>query len=476
MSAADPLPELPSNIEAEQQLLGAILINNDAYPLVSGFLEAEHFFEPLHRMIYEVAASIIEKGRSCNPVLIKSALPEHEKIGDMTLAQYLARMAAEAVTIINARDYGLAIYELWIRRLAIGVAQDITDLCQISHELDILDRIGEIEEKLADLRLKQVRVTPQADASTEWLDGLNSAYQRQEVEGVSIAFKEIQDVLSEPCFEPGNLYGLLSSSGEGKTSLTLQLIHHAISNGLPTLFLSFDQDRQQCIRQMAAQQIGLEVRRQKRGHVSEREFESAVDFAQWVRGQPLEIVKCANEKAGKLVAYARQFVKRNGTEKPPLVVIDHIKAITVEDPRSHDGEKAGAINRILKAGATQVGAAFVVLNQRNSSGMRRDNPRPTAADLFGGEQARQDYDAIFYLYRFKKWYEERRAIAGTERDKERLDKIFIGRDWNGVDDVAEIGAIKVRYGDPHIRQQLIFDAPLTRYKPKDPPPQENLGL
>ncbi len=96
----------PHNIEAEQALLGAILVNNDAYYRVSDFLRAEHFLEPLHKQIYEVATDMIRAAKRANPVTIKTFLPADEKVGDMTVAQYLARLAAEAITIINAEDYG----------------------------------------------------------------------------------------------------------------------------------------------------------------------------------------------------------------------------------------------------------------------------------------------------------------------------------------------------------------------------------
>ena len=102
----------PHNIEAEQSLLGAILVNNDAFYRVSDFLEAKHFFEPIHQTIYETAASLIRMGKIATPVTLKTFLPADTDIGGMTVGQYLARLAAEATTIINAQDYGRTIYDL----------------------------------------------------------------------------------------------------------------------------------------------------------------------------------------------------------------------------------------------------------------------------------------------------------------------------------------------------------------------------
>src|SRR6185312_6944184 len=95
----------PQNVEAEQALLGAILVNNEAFYRVSDFLLAEHFYEPIHRDIYEVIGKIVRMGKSATPVTVKTHLPDNF-VADMTMPQYLARLAAEATTIINAADYG----------------------------------------------------------------------------------------------------------------------------------------------------------------------------------------------------------------------------------------------------------------------------------------------------------------------------------------------------------------------------------
>src|SRR5215475_10597133 len=102
----------PHNIEAEQSLLGAIVVNNDAFYRVSDFLESKHFFEPLHQTIFDTAGSLIRAGKVATPVTLKTFLPADIDIGGMTVSQYLARLAAEATTIINAQDYGQTIYEL----------------------------------------------------------------------------------------------------------------------------------------------------------------------------------------------------------------------------------------------------------------------------------------------------------------------------------------------------------------------------
>ncbi|EHK52988.1 DnaB-like helicase N-terminal domain-containing protein, partial [Allomesorhizobium alhagi] len=144
--------EAPNNIEAEQALLGAILVNNDACYRVSDFLKSGHFYEPLHRKIYEVAAELIRMGKMANPVTIKTFLPADEKVGDMTVAHYLARLAADAVNVINAADYGRAIYDLATRRALITVGEDMVNIAYDAPvDMSPSDQIEDAERRLFEL-------------------------------------------------------------------------------------------------------------------------------------------------------------------------------------------------------------------------------------------------------------------------------------------------------------------------------------
>src|SRR5437588_9594060 len=125
---APPYRTAPHNIEAEQALLGAILINNEALYRVTDFLEPQHFFEPIHRQIYDIARTLIRTGKVASPITLKTFLPADLDIAGLTLAQYLARLAAEATTIINALDYGRTIYDLAIRRELIAVGENMVNV------------------------------------------------------------------------------------------------------------------------------------------------------------------------------------------------------------------------------------------------------------------------------------------------------------------------------------------------------------
>jgi len=117
----------PHNIEAEQALLGAILVNNDAFDRVSDFLQPEHFSEALHQRIYEIASQLIRAGKVATPVTLKTFLTEQDVGQGVTVSQYLARLAAEATTIINAEDYGRTVHDLSVRRDLIVIGEEIVN-------------------------------------------------------------------------------------------------------------------------------------------------------------------------------------------------------------------------------------------------------------------------------------------------------------------------------------------------------------
>src|SRR5687768_4473177 len=113
--------EPPHNVEAEQALLGAILVNNEAVDRVSSFLKPDHFFDPLHARIFETASKLILGGKRATPITLKTFFQADEPVGELTVPQYLGRLAANATTIINAEDYGRTVYDLAVRRQLIGI-------------------------------------------------------------------------------------------------------------------------------------------------------------------------------------------------------------------------------------------------------------------------------------------------------------------------------------------------------------------
>ncbi|MQB09547.1 helicase DnaB [Agrobacterium sp. ICMP 6402] len=464
--------------DAEQVFLACMFANN-ALIAESG-IEPEDFAEDYHQMLFREAQELASTGQPVNAISIKPHIPKvirserKDDNGfpiDIITAEYntgLMSFGFDVSTMGRLESSIHIIKGASLSRLLAHEADIAAEIAKEGHTLLTLDEeIEQLEKRLKERRQRLSALKASAAPGSSYLAKFEASARRDGVVGVPIALQEIQNVLSEPAFEAGNLYGLLSSSGEGKSSLTMQLIYHAVDCGHPVLFLSYDQSADQCIGQMIAQAHGISMKKQREPTrlMSEEERDTCVMFATDINRRPLEIIRCQREGVEKLVAYARRFVKRYMNGKTPFIVIDHIGKVKPRDPKLSPDRISGEVTVELKALAYETQSAVLILNQRNGLGAKRDNPRPIAADLYGGEGARADYDAVMTLYRPEKYKKEREKVAANPSDWKTINTVF-GSDVEGV---AELASIKVRFGDPTIQEIVHFEAEFTRYisaKPK----------
>src|SRR3954462_13504563 len=220
--AAPAYRNAPQNIEAEQAVLGAILVNNEAFYRVSDFLEPAHFFEPIHQKIYELGSSLIRAGKVASPVTLKTFLPPDLDIACMTPSQYLARLAAEATTVINAEDYGRTIYDLAIRRTLIIIGEDVVNVAYDA-PVDLAPR-DQIED--AERRLYEIAETGRYDggfqrfatALTPAVVMAARAYQRDgKLTGIATGLVDMDRMMGG--LQHSDLVILAGRPGMGKTAL-----------------------------------------------------------------------------------------------------------------------------------------------------------------------------------------------------------------------------------------------------------------
>src|SRR5438445_4098705 len=219
----------PHNIEAEQALLGAILVNNEAFYRVSDFLEPVHFFEPIHQKIFELAASLIRAGKVASPVTLKTFLPPDLDVAGLTASQYLARLAAEATTVINAEDYGRTIYDLAIRRTLIIIGEDVVNVAYDA-PVDLPPR-EQIED--AERRLYELAETGRYDgcfqriatALTTTVDVALKTYQIDcNLSGLATGITDLDRMLGG--LQKSDLVVLAGRPGMGKTALATNLAYN----------------------------------------------------------------------------------------------------------------------------------------------------------------------------------------------------------------------------------------------------------
>ena len=220
--AAPQYRNAPQNIEAEQALLGAIIVNNEAFYRVSDFLEPQHFFEPIHQQLYELAGNLIRAGKIATPVTLKTFLPTDMDIGGLNASQYLARLAAEATTVINAGDYGHTITDLAVRRNLIRIGEDMVNVA-FDAPVDFAPR-EQIED--AERKLYEIAETSRfgsgfqrfAQALTTAVDMAARAYQRDgKLSGLATGLKDLDAKMGG--LQSSDLIIVAGRPGMGKTAL-----------------------------------------------------------------------------------------------------------------------------------------------------------------------------------------------------------------------------------------------------------------
>jgi replicative DNA helicase len=457
-----PPVTFPDALDAEQALLGALIMNNSNSKALPRAFSSEQFDEELHKVIYQAVIDMADEGKRADPVTLRHNIPAElaaRPIGDMNVSQYLAALVGSAVSSVNIPDYAEAILTTYTRRGMGALGMDLLDLMMktgnraevVGAMLECIERLEVMVDTLADQQ--------ERNPGRAYIDSYIS---KTKVAGIQIAFDEIAKVLNQTHFEPGNLYGILAGSGEGKTCLIMQMIRFSLTKGHPVMMLSYDQSREQCARQMVAQTHGISLDKQAgKVPMTDEEAQKCLNFATWLAEQPFEVVECSDQGAKQLAIEMKNFAKRYANNPlPPLFVVDHIRRIKPVDARVDAGAISTAITGVMKASMRKTNGVCIMVNQRNSSGAIRDNPKPTALDLWGGEAARQDYDAILYLYRPEIYRDQKLKIA-VPKDYAKIQAVFGGKE---ITNMGEIGLIKNRFGDPRRTGKLEFEPEYTRYR------------
>src|SRR3954454_2005630 len=314
----------PSNIDAEQALLGAILVNNDAYYRVSDFLEAGHFFEDLHRRIYEIATTLIKAGKLATPITLKTYLGDQD-LGGVTVSQYLARLAAEATTVINAEDYGRTIYDLAIRRSLIGIGEDLVNVAYDAPvEASPRDQIEEAERRLYELAETgryDGGFQRFSDALTTAIDMAAKAFKRDgKLSGIATGLADLDRMMGG--LQPSDLIIVAGRPGMGKTALATNIAFNIAQayqgerqpdgamktvNGGIVGFFSLEMSAEQLATRIIAEQSGVPSYKIRRGDIREDEFYRITDAARDMQTMPLYIDQTGGISIAQLTARARRL-------------------------------------------------------------------------------------------------------------------------------------------------------------------------
>jgi replicative DNA helicase len=463
----------PQNVEAEQALLGAILVNNESFYRVSDFLEPQHFNEPVHRVIFEIAGQLIRANKVATPVTIKTFLPSDLAIGDINLAQYLARLAAEATTVINAEDYGRTVYDLAIRRALIGIGEDMVNLAyDAAVDQPPKIQIEETEKRLFDLAEKGqygsgFESFDQALATA--IDMASNAYTRDgHLSGMATGLADLDRLMGG--LQPSDLVILAGRPGMGKSALASNIAFNIARNwagevqpdgSMKTVnggivgFFSLEMSSEQLATRIIAEQSGVSSASIRRGRIDEREFERIVEAAREIQKVPLYLDQTGGLTIAQLAARARRLKRQRGLD---LVVVDYIQLLQGSSRRGAENrvQEVTEITNHLKALAKELNVPILALSQLSRQVENRDDKRPQLSDLRESGSIEQDADVVMFVFREEYYLKNKEPKPGTTEYLQWQDQM------GAVHGVAEVIIGKQRHG-PTGTVRLHFEDSLTRF-------------
>ncbi len=464
--------EAPSNIEAEQALLGAMLVNNDAYYVVHDFLKPDHFFEPLHREIFAKTSEMIRMGKIANPVTIKTFLAAGDKVGDLTVAQYLARLAAEATTIINASDYGRAIYDLAIRRSLIRIGEDVVNIA-FDAPLDMEPK-SQIED--AERRLFELAETGRydggfqsfTDAVTLAVEMATAAKDRDGgLSGVSSGIHGLDQRMGG--LQPSDLIILAGRPAMGKTSLATNIAFNIAAayepaeqadgsfkakNGGVVGFFSLEMSAEQLATRIISEQTEISSSKIRRGNINDQELVKLIACSETMQRLPLYIDQTGGISIAQLSARARRLKRQRGLD---VMIIDYVQLM--QGSTRSQGNRVQEITEIttgLKALAKELNVPIVALSQLSRQVESRDDKRPQLSDLRESGSIEQDADVVMFVYRDEYYLANREPKPGSD------DHLKWEQQLNEARGKADVIIAKQRHG-PTATVPLAFQAEYTRF-------------
>src|SRR5579883_1743335 len=463
----------PHNIELEQALLGAILVNNEAFYRVSDFLEPDHFFEPLHQKIFKDIGSLVRNGKSATPITLKNFLPPDLDVAGLTGSQYLARLAAEATTVINAGDYGRTIYDLSLRRALIGIGEVMVNLAY-----DAPVEVGpqaQIED--AERRLYELAETGRydggfqrfADAVTTAVKMAAQAYERDgKLSGLASGLRDLDRMMGG--LQPSDLIIVAGRPGMGKSSLATNIGYNvakawrgdvrpdghitSVDGGIVGLF-SLEMSAEQLATRIIAERTGIPSSRIRRGEIETSDFDRIAEAAREMETLPFYIDETGGLSIAQLAARARRLKRQKGLD---LLIIDYIQLLQGSSKRATEGrvQEVTEITTSLKALGKELQVPIIALSQLSRQVESRDDKRPQLSDLRESGSIEQDADVVLFVYREEFYLKNREPRPGTE------EHFKWQTEMDAAHGKAEVIIGKQRHG-PTGTVQLQFEAEVTRF-------------
>lgn len=465
---------IPQNIEAEQALLGSILLNNVAYEKVGEFLQPEHFYDPVHGRIYAAISTMVNRGQVADPRTLRGLFENDPALSAIGGADYLTNLAANVITIVNVEDYAKIVHDLHLRRQLILLGSDVVNDAYI-HDLEMpaTRQIEATEQKLFELArtgetdrgfIKLEKAVAQSLRMAEEAHKNNS-----KVTGVTTGLRDMDRKLGG--LQKSDLIILAGRPSMGKTALATNIASNAArawantggKEGSAVAFYSLEMSSEQLATRLLGDVSSVPSDKIRRGETRTEDFSKFIEAAKTLSMSPLYI----DDTPGLSVAAVRTRSRRLKRMVPHLglIVIDYLQLLRGSARNSDNRvQEVSEITRGLKALAKELNIPVLALSQLSRAVEMREDKKPQLADLRESGSIEQDADVVLFVYR-EEYYHAR--SEPTRRPEEPEDK-FNQRhqQWmergNEIANIAQVVVAKQRHG-PIGDIDLQFDGAFTRF-------------
>ena len=458
----DKFKELPNNIEAEQAVIGSILVSNDIFDEVNTIVSSINFYDPMHQKIFEAIESLVYKGMLANPITLKNYF-EDEK-DDINVPEYLVKVTKFSTSVRQAVEYSKIIYDMFVRRELIKISEETID----SAKLNDLDTSGQTiiensERQLFDLAEKgsfNSSLIKFDDAMKQTIEMASAAYKNEEgIVGVPTGLRDLDDKLGG--LHQSDLIIIAGRPSMGKTSLATNIAFNAAQklqdSGKKSsiAFFSLEMSSDQLSTRIISEQARISSNDIRRGRISDDQFDKFLETSKNIAELPLYIDETPAISIAALSNRARRIKRLFGLD---MIVVDYIQLMR-GTTYNKDGrvQEISQITQGLKAIAKELAVPVVALSQLSRQVEQRDDHKPQLADLRESGSIEQDADVVMFVYREGYYLSRKEPREATVEHAEWQAKM------NEVAHLAQIIIGKQRHG-PIGNVTLEFEERFTKFK------------
>ena len=476
----------PSNLQAEQALLGALLANNRAYERVSEFLGAVHFADPIHGRVFQSIQRRIEAGQLADAVTLKAEFEHSGVLEEVGGTAYLAQLLSSMVGIINAGEYGRAIHDAWLRRQLIEIGETVVNNAfGADPELDGGDQIELAEHSLFQLATEgggnEGGFVTFESALAQAIAGAERSFQQAgHVTGLTTGLRDLDAKMGG--LHPSDLMILAGRPGMGKSALATKIAYGAAKSLLEAAralgpnvqpakqvaLFSLEMSAEQLATRLLSEESRISGDRIRRGDIGQKEFDEFVRVSRDIGALPLQLDDTAAISMSMLRTRCRRLQRTKGLA---LVVVDYLQLMRPSAGTRPENRvlEISQVTQGLKALAKELAIPVIALSQLSRQVENREDKRPQLSDLRESGTIEQDADVVMFIYRDEYYLEQRQPKEGAfEGGPEKFHAAV--EEWQQrmtqVHNKADLIIAKQRHG-PTGTIPLFFEGAFTRFADLD---------